>query len=280
VFNNLSLGLGPGVNVILGPNGAGKSTLLGLAAGALRPQDGRVLVGDVACGRSVAARRRFGRLVAWLPQRQGALGRLSAREQVAYVGWLGDLPSTAAWDRSRSALRLVGLEQEADTPARHLSGGQLRRVGIAAALVRDVKVLLLDEPMAGLDPLEQERFAELLVLLGRGRTVVLSTHDLAVASRSAETVSVLHRGRLLRSAVVGGAAGARRRPSPLAGGEAPANDAPGNRMVLVRGVEESVFSVPRAALAAAAAERRTAGQTGTDDLLAWYKEIVLGIAAE
>jgi ABC-type multidrug transport system ATPase subunit len=202
VFDNLNLALGPGVNVILGPNGAGKSTLLGLAAGTLQAQSGRVLIGDRPRGRSQADRRALADMVAWLPQRQEALRRLSAREQVAYLGWLGGMSNGAAWSGSGMALDRVGLGAEADRPTRELSGGQLRRVGIAGALVREAKVLLLDEPMAGLDPVEQEKFSELLVQLGRSTTVVVSTHDLAVASLSGTTVSILRSGRVMRTAAL------------------------------------------------------------------------------
>ena len=142
----------PGATLLLGPNGAGESTVLGLAASALRPRAGQVRLGDLAaCGRSL---REFRLRVAWMPQRIEAFPGLSVREQVAYAGWLKGMSRAAAWASAVRALERVGLGGFEQRSPRRLSGGELRRVGLAQTLVHDAEWVLMDEPTAGLDPLQ------------------------------------------------------------------------------------------------------------------------------
>ncbi len=179
-----------GRTVVLGPNGAGKTTLLAIGADALHPQSGRVVMDRDH--RRPADRRRF---VGWMPQQINAVPGLTCREQVAYAGWLKGLSQREAWRRSVRALSGVGLADLAERSASKISGGQLRRVGLAQVLVADVALLLLDEPTAGLDPGQRGRFREIVGELS-GIPIVISTHQVDDLSELFDTVVVLHEGTI------------------------------------------------------------------------------------
>lgn len=188
VLSGFSWNVPDGRTVVLGPNGAGKTTLLAIGADALVPQEGRVVLNGDDQRRGERRRR-----VGWMPQQINAVPGLTCREQVAYAGWLKGLSQREAWHRSARALNDVGLADLADRSASKVSGGQLRRVGLAQVLVADAAVLLLDEPTAGLDPGQRSRFREIVGELS-GIAVVISTHQVDDLSELFETVVVLHEG--------------------------------------------------------------------------------------
>ncbi|MYW04920.1 ATP-binding cassette domain-containing protein [Streptomyces sp. SID3343] len=194
LLEGLTLSFSRGRTVLLGPNGAGKSTLLGLAASVLLPR-----AGTVELGRLCTARRKdlsgYRRRVGWLPQQVAAVPGLRAREQVAYAGWLKGLSRADAWERADTALARVGLQTLAAHKSSRLSGGQLRRVGIAQCLVHDAEVLLMDEPTAGLDPVQRQVFRDLLADLDDRVDVIVSTHQTEDIDASYEHVVVLDDGR-------------------------------------------------------------------------------------
>ncbi|MGW6602189.1 ATP-binding cassette domain-containing protein [Streptomyces sp. NPDC055036] len=192
VLEDLSYHLPAGLTVLLGPNGAGKSTLLKLAASVTSPRAGTVTLDGVAAGS-----KPYRQAVAWMPQDIVPMPTLTAREYVAYVGWLKGMSRGDAWQRARRALGRVKLAEKADTKSSQLSGGQLRRVGVAAALVHDARVLLLDEPTAGMDPHQRRVFRDILNSLTGDVQVLLSTHDVADLAEEADHVTVLHSGRIL-----------------------------------------------------------------------------------
>jgi ABC-2 type transport system ATP-binding protein len=194
VMENLSWLVTPGRTVLLGPNGAGKTTLLALGADALQPTSGQVLLGTLN-PRNRRDRALFRSAVGWMPQQARAIPGLSAREQVAYAGWLKGLSSNLAWTSALLALRSVDLESRAAEQTTRLSGGQLRRVGLAQAVVHAPQVLLLDEPTAGLDPAQRARFRELLANLP-AQAVVVSTHQVDDLSELFDRVVVLLDGRI------------------------------------------------------------------------------------
>ncbi len=174
-------------SALLGPNGAGKSTLFGVACGALRPARGTVRVdGDAV---------RPGR-VGWMPQTVEALPALRCREQVALAGWMQGLSRTAAWEAARSALDAVDLGSRADERASTLSGGQLRRLGVAEVLVAKPAVVLLDEPTVGLDPLQRDQVRTLIAGLGDRCQIVVATHLVEDLATAFDTVTVLVDGRI------------------------------------------------------------------------------------
>lgn len=163
----------PGRSVLLGPNGAGKSTLIKLAAGLLAPQQGSIAY----AGYGTVTARATGRLVGYLPQGVKAVAGLSVGEQVSYSAWLKGHSTRDARRLAGLAMDRVGIADLAGRSSRSLSGGQLRRLGLAEALVTEPAVLLLDEPTAGLDPEQRERFGELLRTSAFAQAVAISTHQ-------------------------------------------------------------------------------------------------------
>ncbi|GAA4543411.1 ABC transporter ATP-binding protein [Amycolatopsis samaneae] len=181
--DGLDLTLGVGVHGLLGPNGAGKTTLIRALATVLRPAGGRL----VLLGASIGGRidqRGLRRRIGYLPQDFGFYKHFTVREFVEYLAWLKDMSKKDIPGAVQRAIDRVGLTDRADDRMKTLSGGMVRRAGIAQAIVNDPDILLLDEPTAGLDPLQRVRFRELLQEIGRDACVVVSTHlveDVAAA---------------------------------------------------------------------------------------------------
>lgn len=194
VLDDFSYRVPGGLTILLGPNGAGKSTLLKLAASVSRPQAGRIDFDGIG-SRSRAYRRH----VSWMPQNVAAMAGLTAREQVAYSGWLKGMNRADAWQRALDSLALVDLREHADDKASTLSGGQLRRMGVASALVHECRVLLLDEPTAGMDPRQRRVFRDLLRSLSEDVGILMSTHDVADLAEEADHVTVLYGGKVLQT---------------------------------------------------------------------------------
>ncbi|GLV78543.1 MULTISPECIES: ABC transporter ATP-binding protein [Streptomyces] len=192
VLRALTYAVPDGFTVLLGPNGAGKSTLLKLAAGVNDPTAGSVRLGHLS-----SRSREYRQRVAWMPQSITAMTGLTAREQVAYTGWLKGMNRSEAWTAAAEALARVELSDRTDVKTKHLSGGQLRRVGVASALVHDAAVLLLDEPTAGMDPTQRRVFRDLIVGLATTDVrVLMSTHDVGDLAEEADHVTVLTNGRI------------------------------------------------------------------------------------
>ncbi|MGW0738087.1 ATP-binding cassette domain-containing protein [Streptomyces sp. NPDC002851] len=194
VLQDFDYRLPDGLTILLGPNGAGKSTLLTLAAGVAAPRRGTVSLDGLS-----ARDKEYRRAVAWMPQHITPLPSLTAREYVAYAGWLKGMGRSGAWDKAPEALERVELADKLNERSNRLSGGQLRRLGVACALVHDARVLLLDEPTAGMDPRQRRVFRDLLVGLKGEVRVLMSTHDVADLAEEADHVSVLSGGRLVLS---------------------------------------------------------------------------------
>ncbi|MET8537538.1 ATP-binding cassette domain-containing protein [Streptomyces sp. NPDC005065] len=192
VLRSLTYELPDGLTILLGPNGAGKSTLLKLAASVTRP-----LSGTVTLDGTPSSTRAFRRQVGWLPQTVLPMPTLTAREYVAYIGWLKGMNRTEAWTQAARALSRVEMEPQATTKTSKLSGGQLRRIGVAGALVHDARVLLLDEPTAGMDPQQRRVFRDTLTTLTADVRVLMSTHDVTDLAEEADHVTVITGGRIL-----------------------------------------------------------------------------------
>ncbi|SEQ93912.1 ABC-type multidrug transport system, ATPase component [Lentzea xinjiangensis] len=189
--DDVTLTLGRGVHGLLGPNGAGKTTLIRALATVLRPASGALSLLGGTDLREV--RRRTG----YLPQEFGHYRRFTVREFVAYVAWLKEMPSRDVPAAVQRAVDRVGLADRADDKLKTLSGGMVRRVGIAQAIVNDPEVLLLDEPTVGLDPAQRLRFRELLVELGADACVVVSTHLVEDVAAACTDVVLLSEGKLV-----------------------------------------------------------------------------------
>lgn len=130
----------------------------------------------------------------WLPQQIASVPGLTVREQVSYAGWVKGLARRDSWDRAARALERVGLTDLAGRRSHQLSGGQLRRLGIAQCLVHDAEVLLLDEPTAGLDPVQRGVFRDLLSELSPSVSFVVSTHQTEDLADIYSAVVVMDRG--------------------------------------------------------------------------------------
>lgn len=186
VFKDFNWQVTPGqTTLLLGPNGAGKSTLMRLLSGFDRPQRGEVRIGDVA------ERRELFRLVGWMPQDVQPGRGMTVAEQVEYVAWVGGHSRRRARESAREAISQVDLDDKRDARTDRLSGGQLRRVGLAQALVRQGQVLLLDEPTAGLDPAQALNFRALLKHLDCPGGIVISTHQISDLIDDVDRVVIL-----------------------------------------------------------------------------------------
>ncbi|MFC5784869.1 MULTISPECIES: ABC transporter ATP-binding protein [Streptomyces] len=194
-LDGVDLDFGPGVHGLLGPNGAGKTSLIRVLATVAEPTGGRVemLGGDLHKPRErSAARRQLG----YLPQHFGYYPGFTVREFVAYVAWLKEMPTALTPDAVERAVERVGLTDRIDEKIKNLSGGMVRRVGIAQAIVNDPLVLLLDEPTAGLDPEQRVEFRSLLRELGLGATVIVSTHLVEDVAAACTQVTLIEAGRI------------------------------------------------------------------------------------
>src|SRR5262249_53704705 len=180
----VDLRLGTGVFGLLGPNGAGKTSLLRMLATVLPPTSGEIRLLD-RDPRGAAARREIRQRLGYLPQNLGYYPSFTVVEFVEYFALLKEMPSSAVSKAVATAVERVDLGAKARAKLRTLSGGMLRRVGIAQAIVNDPDLLLLDEPTAGLDPEQRVQFRDVLREVGETATVVVSTHlveDVGAAS--------------------------------------------------------------------------------------------------
>ncbi|MCX4674293.1 ABC transporter ATP-binding protein [Streptomyces sp. NBC_01433] len=198
VLDAVDLDFAPGVHGLLGPNGAGKTSLIRVLATVAAPADGRVelLGNEVGAasdhrGRS-AVRRRLG----YLPQEFGHYPGFTVREFIAYVAWLKEMDGARVASAVERAVERVGLADRIDTKAKTLSGGMIRRVGIAQAIVNEPALLLLDEPTAGLDPEQRVEFRALLRELGETSTVIVSTHLVEDVAAACTDVTLIDTGRI------------------------------------------------------------------------------------
>jgi ABC-2 type transport system ATP-binding protein len=190
----VTLDAGPGVFGLLGPNGAGKSSLLRMMATVIPPTTGRLRM----LGRDPGVsdqRREIRRRLGYLPQNLGYYPGFTVVEFIEYFALLKEMPPALVPAATAAAVERVDLGNKAKAKLRTLSGGMLRRVGIAQAIVNDPEVLLMDEPTAGLDPEQRVTFRALLRDLGENTTVVVSTHLVEDVGAACSEVVLMHEGR-------------------------------------------------------------------------------------
>lgn len=182
LFRDISISFPKGKTLLLGPNGSGKSTLFALAAGLIKP------TGGVTSPKSSK--------VTLMPQSIPVFRGLSVREQVAYTGWLVGKSSENSWSQSGELLETVNLSDKAEDSTKSLSGGQLRRVGIANALISDNHILLFDEPTAGLDLHQASNFYQTLDKISGDKCIVVSSHQIEGNSGFFDNVALLMHGEI------------------------------------------------------------------------------------
>ena len=193
-LNDISLQLDAGVYGLLAPNGAGKTTLLKLITTLLFPTNGQILWDGqdiVSMGENYRA------LLGYLPQEFGYYPSYTPNQFLQYVASLQCIPKNDTDKRIRELLDLVGMTKYADTKMRKFSGGMKQRIGIAQAMLNDPKILILDEPTAGLDPKERVRFRNLIHSLSEDRIVILSTHIVSDVETIASNIIMIKDHQLL-----------------------------------------------------------------------------------
>jgi ABC-2 type transport system ATP-binding protein len=193
-LRDFQLQMGPGVLGLLGPNGAGKSTLMRILATSTQPTAGRALWNGTDIARDPDALRA---VLGYLPQDFGVYPNLSAAEFLEYLAAVKGIGAASARRRVAELLELVNLAGVARRPLGGFSGGMRQRVGIAQALLNDPKLLIVDEPTAGLDPEERVRFRNLLSELSGERIVLLSTHIVSDVEAVATSIALIAGGRLV-----------------------------------------------------------------------------------
>jgi len=193
--NQFTAELSCGVYGLLGPNGAGKTTLLRMLADILRPTSGIIRLN----GQDIRTmEERYRDVLGYLPQQFGYYRQFTGRQFLMYIAALKGLEKRAAATKVEEVLQLVGLGYEADSKIKSYSGGMRQRLGIAQALLNDPKVLILDEPTAGLDPTERIRFRNILSEMSANRIILLSTHIVSDIEYVAKDVLLMKQGYLLK----------------------------------------------------------------------------------
>ena len=193
-LDNVSLDIEQGMFGLLGPNGAGKSTLMRIIATLQEPDVGRVQLGDIDVLRDKEAVRRT---LGYLPQEFGVYPKVSAEDLLDHFAVLKGITQRDERRRLVSALlEQTNLERDRAKLLGGFSGGMRQRFGIAVALLGDPRLIIVDEPTAGLDPEERVRFLNLLAELGQNSIVILSTHIVDDVSELCSRVAIIDRGRI------------------------------------------------------------------------------------
>jgi len=195
---NINLNIKSGMFGLLGKNGAGKTTLMKTVATLLKKQEGNITV----CGIPIEKASEIRKIIGYLPQDFNMYGSMTVYQALDYLGVLSGMSRSERKVRIPTLLTQVNLTEHSGKKVRTLSGGMKQRLGIAQALLHDPKVLIVDEPTAGLDPEERVRFRNLLCEVAENKTVILSTHIVGDVEATCEEIAILHEGRLLFSGTV------------------------------------------------------------------------------
>lgn len=192
-LNNINLEIEKGMFGLLGRNGAGKTTLMKSIATLLSLSSGNITV----CGINVNESSKIREMIGYLPQDFSMYSNMSAYEAMDYLGVLSGLDKKARKERIPEMLSKVNLNNNMKTKVKAMSGGMRRRLGIAQAILHNPKVLIVDEPTAGLDPEERVRFRNLLAEIAEDRIVILSTHIVGDIESTCENIAVMDEGKII-----------------------------------------------------------------------------------
>ncbi len=190
--DRVSLSLSQGVCGLLGANGAGKTTLMRMLCGILKPDTGTVTFQ----GMDVSTEN-YRKILGYLPQDFGYYPEFTGYDFLMYMSLLKGINKKRAANRTKELLELVGLKEVEKKKIKTYSGGMKQRLGIAQALLNKPKLLILDEPTAGLDPRERVRFRELIKELGRESVVILSTHIVSDVEHIADRILMMKDGQMI-----------------------------------------------------------------------------------
>lgn len=197
-LSDVSLIIEKGMFGLLGRNGAGKTTLMKVLATLSEKQGGKVTI----CGIPVEKSAEVRKITGYLPQEFSMYPNMNVYDAMDYLGVLSGLSKKERKQRIPQLLRKVNLQDNYKTKVKALSGGMKRRLGIAQAILHNPKVLIVDEPTAGLDPEERVRFRNLLCEIAEERIVILSTHIVGDIEATCENIAVLDSGQLLYQGTV------------------------------------------------------------------------------
>lgn len=184
ILQDINLSLDKGVYALLGPNGAGKTTFIRMLLGLYPSKKGVITFED---------KYTFG----YLSQKFGVYGELTVYEAIEYIAMLKNVKVDNLEKAIEAAIETVNLTSDTNTKIRKLSGGMMRRVGLASAIIGDAQVLIFDEPTAGLDPEERINFRRIINTLSKDRIIIISTHILSDVEDLAEKFIVINKGNLI-----------------------------------------------------------------------------------
>lgn len=193
-LRNINMEILPGIVGLLGENGAGKSTLMKILSTISSPTEGKILLNGVDISKKPNMMRN---ILGYLPQDFGVYPHLNAVEFLSYIAAIKGIDRTTAKMRIYQLLELVNLSEVKKRPVGNYSGGMKQRLGIAQVLLNDPKIVIVDEPTVGLDPIERNRFRHLLSDISGERIVILSTHIVSDVEAIAGKIAVMSKGQLL-----------------------------------------------------------------------------------
>ena len=192
--NDLNITLSNGVYGLLGANGAGKTTLMRLLCNLQNPTSGKIYLN----GKNIAGLgEKYRAMLGYLPQNFGYYPDFTAIDFLLYIAALKGLNEKTARKKSKELLEAVGLSAESKHKIKTFSGGMKQRLGIAQAMLNDPRILILDEPTAGLDPKERVRFRNLISAFAKERIVILSTHIVSDVEFIAEEIIMMKSGQIV-----------------------------------------------------------------------------------
>lgn len=200
--DDLDLMVHPGeLYALLGPNGAGKTTTLRMVAGLVQPDAGSIEVFGIDALRAPIDSKR---IVAWLPDEPMLYDKLTPLEYLEFVAGLWGIAPEHALREAQSLLEWLGLWEHRDTRCEGFSRGMKQKAALAGALIHDPKLLILDEPLTGLDAAIARQVKDLLhARVRQGATIILTTHILEVAERLADRIGIIHAGKLIAEGTLG-----------------------------------------------------------------------------
>ena len=197
-LNHISLEIEQGMFGLLGPNGAGKTTLMKVLTTLTKKSSGQVSL----CGIPVEQCKKIRQMTGYLPQDFSMYGNMGAYEALDYLAVLSGMDKEKRVEKVPEMLEKVNLGDQHKTKVRAMSGGMKRRLGIAQALLNNPKVLIVDEPTAGLDPEERVRFRNLLSEIAEDKIVILSTHIVGDIEATCEDIAIINEGRVIYNGTV------------------------------------------------------------------------------
>lgn len=194
-LNHITLNIKEGMFGILGRNGSGKSTLMNILATLLKPTDGQVTINGIPTTNATEVRK----LIGYLPQDFDFYPNMSVKDTLHYLGALSEINSKSIAHQIDIVLEKVNLTKQKSVKVKNLSGGMKKRLGIAQAIIHNPKVIIVDEPTAGLDPEERVRLRNLLSDLAENKIVIISTHIVSDIESTCNEIAILEKGTLAYS---------------------------------------------------------------------------------